>query len=195
MSLPSFLSSRFVERDIDGQLHRFYPVSVRAVFKLRDISKPISKAIQALLTGNDDTSRESVKMTDKERNYQERVVVSAINPELARLRHQQKQDAIETLINGLLSEESSFVLADLIMDSMREAGFPKNPTIQQKAEFVNGTSATAMVEMAKGLAEANKELFRPLALWLESMRVTLKSKLAGSPAEPSAEPTPASGEQ
>lgn len=189
MSIPTFLSDRSVTLPVEGQDHKFYPVSVKTVFKLRTVGKTLGKALQALFAGGkEDSSQKSSEIAETAPGgaYQKNLSIDAISPELAELRYKQKQKAIEDLMDAILSEDSSFLLVDLVVDSMRDAGFPKNMSTSQKAEWLQNCSATAMVEMVIGVIEANKSLFSPLGKWGETAVSALKNKIGGqTTSEPS----------
>lgn len=182
MSIPTFLSDRSVTMPVEGVEHRFYPVSVKTIFRLKTVSKTIAKSIQALLSGGkEDTTQKSSEIAETAPGgaYQKNISIDAISPELAELRYKQKQKALEELVDTVLSEDSSFLLVDMIADSMRDAGFPKNMSTSQKAEWVGNCSATALVEMIIGVIEANKSLFSPLGKWGETAVSALKNKISG----------------
>lgn len=189
MSIPTFLSDRSATMPVDGQDHKFYPVSVKTIFKLKTVGKTIAKAVQALLSGGkEDTSQKSSEIAETAPGgaYQKNLSIDAISPELAEVRYKQKQRALEDLVDAILSEDSSFLLVDMIVDSMRDAGFPKNMSTSQKAEWLQNCSGTAMVEMVIGVIEANKSLFAPLGKWGETAVSALKNKMGGpTTSEPS----------
>lgn len=189
MALPSFLSDQSVDHEVNGQTHKFYPVSTRTIFHLKRVGSQSARALQALFSGgNDDVSKEHDKTFEggKDGAFQERHRVSAIDPVLAEKRYQQKQKAVNDLIETLLSEDAGFVLARLIMDSMREAGFPRKPTNAELGEFVDNVSADSMVEMCQGLIAANRRLFAPLEKWVATIKETLQKNLQGRRAAESA---------
>ncbi len=179
MSTPSFLSKTFFEADVDGRRVKFYPIGMRTAFRIRGMTAQLFQALQTLFaTDRDDVTKARTKVVTKEGDYKEDENVTALSPELAALRSGQKQDAIQKIVDSLLSEDSSFVLAELLIDSMRDEDFPRPPKTQDLAAFVSNVSANCMVEMVMGLVGANKQLFSPLAKWVKEAGGVLKARLA-----------------
>lgn len=188
MSTP-FVTPEPVEHEVAGQNRKFWPMSVNTIFKLQGLATPISKALAAFLTNSqNDTGQEQSKVESAEGNRQERLTIQPITSELARVRFQQRQEAIELLTGGILNERTAKVLAEVVMNSMRE-DFPKGSSV---ADFLEQTTAPVFMEMLSGVAKANKKLFDPLKVKADEIKATIRAGLgnlqpATQPAAPSSE--------
>lgn len=194
MPIP-FASPQPVEHSVDGQILKFYPISTRMLFQLRSLAKPIARAIGTLLQSKqNDYGKETVEVKSPEDAYQIRTSVQAISADLAKTRHDQMAAALDSLIDGLVSESTAMSLALLIMDSLREE-YPQRPATPQMAQqFLADTPAPAMIELLMGVAAANRKLFDPLKARVADITATLKNQLDGLRTEPSEEtPTTSSG--
>lgn len=188
-----FTSPEPIEHEVSGQIVKFWPISVGLVFRLRGLAKPLARSVAALFTNADnDTSVEEISQ-----GTHRKISKSAISSELAKLRFEQRQVAVEQLTEGLLNDASAKVLAEVCIDSMREAFIKKETPVEK---FLAEIPAPAFMEMLSGVAKANKKLFDPLKKAVEGMASTiLQSARPGNPAEtqpeesPSIETTTASG--
>lgn len=193
--LNPFLSPIPVDYEVDGKTYQFYPISTKVLFQLRGLAKPLARALGVLLTSSqNDYGKETVEVKAPDDGYQIRTSIQPITSDLAKARHEQRQMALDQLVDGLMSEGSSTMLALMVMDSMRDT-FARTPTPAQLAAFVNETPATVLVEMLMGVAAANKKLFDPLKARVTEMTATLRSTIAKTqpeeqPSTPSPEVTP-----
>lgn len=193
----SFLTPQYVEHSVQGETYKFYPISVGLAFQLREIGKPLAKAIAAIFekTDNDTSTREMTGPNDEGNGFFRQVEASAISPELARERHTQRVSAIEALVDSLTCEKNLEIVGTIIMDSLREVFPPSNKDNPPVKEFMNSTPLPAIPDLIIGVAKANKGVLGPLTDRLGSLveavseKVGAKLELA-SPKE-SVEPTPA----
>lgn len=176
MSLP-FLAQEPTVHSVGGTEQKFWPLSLRMTFRLRGIAKPIAKAVAAFLStaSRDDTGSEhsTVRSTGGEQTH---ITVTAISPDLAKVRFEQRQSSIESFMEGVLSEPAMAVLADMIMDSMREA-YP-NRKSGDIDEFCKTVPAPIAMEMLAGVAKANAKLFDPLKDLAAQAKAAVQANLA-----------------
>lgn len=192
LNLP-FLSPRFEDHEVQGTLQKFYPISTRMLFQMRSAAKPIARAI-AVLFGD---TKNDVGSERVESEQHQRVTITAATAEVSKMRHDQRQAAIEMLIEGLMGEGSSHLLVALVADSMRES-FPKELSVADREEFLKTVPADTLMEILQGVAKANKKLFDPLKERVANVSSTLKTALhdrfGKEPSKQSEEtPTTASG--
>lgn len=161
--MRSFLSKTFVERKIGDNLVKFYSCTPSALLAMKELLEPLSKALVALMpAGNDVEWSEQVQKNDKEGTFFRQEKTTAVDPKLAELRVDQKKGAIKDLLQALTSNVSQIVLAKLLMNSMRDEGFSKEPTDHEALDFMNkGTDTDTLVDMLEGLFEANKKMISP----------------------------------
>lgn len=191
MNLAPFLTPTFVEHPVGDKVCKFYPVSTRVLFQLRGLAKPIAKGIAALLTSSqNDFGRESVEVQGKDGDRQLRTTLQPIAEGLAKVRFEQRASTLDQLVDQLMSDASSTMIASMIVDSMREDFPSRTPTVADLTKFVAEVPAEKTLEMLMGVAKANRKLFDPLKERVTEMSVALKgavqrlhSDLGGSPAE------------
>lgn len=183
-----FLSAQPIEREVDGQVLKFYPISTRMLFRIQSLAKPIARAIGTLLSPKqNDYGKETVETKSPEDAYQIRTTLQPISADLARERHGQTLSALDNLVDGLMSESTSVTCALLVMDSLRDT-FQRNEITPQGAQsFLADTPATTLMELLAGVAAANKKLFDPLKARVADITATLKGQLAAQQPAPSEE--------
>lgn len=168
MNLPSFLTKQPIEREIGGESVKFWPVSVRTAFTLRNTVASVSRALAVLFAENsNDVGSQTAKdySGGKDGSLKDNTTVLAIEPELARQRHEQRQQAISELVDAFTSQESGQVLVRLVVDSCREAWPQFTKKVPQKDELDQialQLDAVTMMELLKGFVAANGSLFDPL---------------------------------
>lgn len=149
----------YYEHKVNNQLQRFYPVSVGLLFKLRRTASNVIKAISDMFVSVASDSKR-IDSTTTGRDVERTIVVEPITLEMAKYRDQQKSEAWSKIIESITDEETMSLLAEIIMDSMREVfaeGAP-NP-----AEFLKETKLPTLVQMVVGVAKGNQDVFGPLA--------------------------------
>ena len=178
LSTPKlFLCPSYETVEVAGEQVNFYACSVGAAFQVQSIVRPIAAALAILFASRDkDVEVEQHKFHDfrgtegSAENASlgasgDHVITRAISPQLAEIRQRDTERAISDLIEAFTMEKNQRVLARLLMDSMRDL-YPtvrqKKPTDPELDQFIAGVDTTALAQMLKGLAKANKELFSPL---------------------------------
>lgn len=182
MSTSLFPAPQPSEHEINGQTFKFWPISVGAMFRLRGLAKPVAKAVAAFLTNSQNDTASEVVQSGEHR----KVSTQAIATDLAKLRYEQRQAAIEQLTEGIFSDPAAKTLAELCIDSMRET-FDKKVT--RPEAFLESVSAPDFVEMLAGVAKANAKLFDPLKKKAEEITSALRGNAPPStpPNEPPAD--------
>lgn len=164
MNKLSFLSGSAVDHEVNGQSLRFYPVSVRLAFQMRNFLAPLAKALGILLQDDKEDTRltgyenRSVRQADGTEMHT--TEMEPIRPEVLQQINARKDRAVDDLVAALTSEENARMFARLIMDALRD-DFPRKPNDAQVAEFLENMDASAFVEALTGFARANKKVFDP----------------------------------
>lgn len=191
---------------------KFYPVSVGAMFKLRDLLSPLGKAIATLTA---DTSKDggriirdigepfmfngkpyTIEGPDKTKNLvrDAETIFEAITPSLAQLRDEQKSAAIQGLINAIMEEKNAMTVSEIIMDSLRLRGTNKPPA----QEFLTEIPFPVFCDFLVGVAKANKGVFEPMgkmmAPALDRIKANAALKLDGLGRTQSEQPSQTDGE-
>lgn len=160
----SFLSGKCVDQEVNGQQMRFYPVSLRLAFRMRSFLAPIAKALTVLLPNEQDDTRltgyenRSVKQADG--TEMQTTEVGAIRPEILQQINSRRERAIEDLVMAVTSEENANLIAELIMDSLRD-DFPRKPSPSQIQEFREEMDIDSLLQALAGFGKANKKIFDP----------------------------------
>jgi len=177
-TIASMYEAPTVTAEVGGTEIRFWPISLSMLGRLRSIGRPLAQSIGIILGGgqndvrqemvqSDDTAVDSVEDTDDDGNTVMRKVLTgvrgthtsrhAISVELARFRADQKERAIDKLVEAISSEENQLLIAQLIFDSCREV-FPRKPTDIELKEFVNDSANLVMVgQFIAGILKANAQ--------------------------------------
>lgn len=196
-SLPqkfkSLLAPTFVEREIQGNIFRFYTVSVSAATRLAPAISRMIGHLSVLIGGNPEADQGRT-LKDYEAPSGEKVqetVVEPINPALAKLRLEQRKAAMEGAVEALLDPKTRMVLGELLMDSLRD-DFARNARRDTAlvGEFVDSMDVPTLLEFVKGLAEANIGVFGDLgkglrrALQARADELLAKANAVSEPAQP-----------
>ena len=184
MSTQPYLTPTYITVEINGLDQHFYACSLGCAFRLKNIAKPIVKAMATLLIDGGDTDQGMMKNESftKDESLETVTAYQPIGAELADLRHKHKQEALDSLLDALLDPANKLVLAEVIVDSLRET-YKKNSEglVDEKdvRSFARDVDLPTFVECLKGVGKANIGVFGPLA-----QRLSLATrKLMESPAK------------
>jgi len=180
----SFIAPQATPHRVQGQEFNFYPVSLATMFKLRGAAKSIAKALATIFNGNaSDNGSVHRQIANEHKSFDTETVVEAVAADVIKLRHEQRVEAFQNVVETLMDEANLVVLGELIIDSLRDV-FPKEARSEwpPAKEFITATEGPALVDMIVGVAKANKGLFGPLvgkagATWSKVAKV-MESKLA-----------------
>lgn len=159
MSLLTLLSPKFVDREINGQPLRFYPISLYAFGKLRSAIATLASAVTTLIAVDKREAGHVVEDTTfPDGTTGSRFTQNAINPELARIRSEQRAQAISAAIETILEPKNVNALCELIMVSLRDV-HPKRPNATEVDQFASTIDVPTLLQMIAGVAAANGSLF------------------------------------
>jgi len=178
-----------------GHTIRFYPISVQKVFQLKKLAGPIGKAIASFTASTDsDVSSETQRFPGEDGG--EVMKISSIDPELAKHRSAERQQAVTNLVDALLDKENAAIIGSIAIDSMREI-FPRgdksNPS---PGEFLDSAAGDIpnLVKILGGVMEANKGAFGPLGGRVEEAMASISARVSeragGTETVPDTETTP-----
>lgn len=160
MSKISLFSPHFVEHEVNGQSVRFYPISVLCLGRMRSVIAKLASAMSTVLAGDKREAGhivENFEAPDGSRG--EKFTQSPINPDLASMRAKQRADAVESAITTLLEPKNAASLCELLMVSMRDAGFPRSPSNTDIDKFHAEVDVHTLIQMIVGCAKANAKVF------------------------------------
>lgn len=159
----SCFSPNYVLHEVAGEELHFYPVSVGMAFKLRVIGRPLAKSLSVLFGNKDqDHGTRDVTVRNEYGTDDRQIIIDPISEGLARIRHEQRTESIEKLVESLTDDGNAAVVGEIIMDSLRDV-FPKGDAHRPPpTEFINQMPLPVLGGMIMGLVQANKEVFGPL---------------------------------
>jgi len=182
MSNQSWLKPKYVESEVNGEKLRFFPISMRLLFRLRDIGKSLAKAIASIFNRDEDHVGSTTRNVTEGEQVMQVTEIEAISPELAELREKKRVEAITDVVDTLTDPQSGDVVAEIIMDSLRE-NFDRNPSPQQIEEFRNALDAESLVQLMAGVGAANKKLFDPLLKKVPELGAVVEGRFGNKEAE------------
>jgi hypothetical protein len=167
-----FLASKnYITRTINEKELKFFPNSAICVLDLQSIIRPVAGALSILFQDRrHDRAQETNKFNDFRDKGEgdnllgtsgENVKIQAIDPALVKLRTEQTERAINELCDLVATPENRTIVGKLLVDSLREE-YEERPASKADADdLMVSVDTMTLVEMLRGLAEANKDLFAP----------------------------------
>lgn len=117
----TFLDPKHALHTVDGVELRFRPVTVKTAFKLRTVSKPIAKALSTLFGATSEVNQaQSVKQLDSDEGKVTEQEIAAIDPSLAKLRGEQREEALAGLLDVFMDAKNLGLLQALVTESLRD---------------------------------------------------------------------------
>lgn len=170
---PSYLTPKGFKHEVNGESLTFYPLSVGQNFRLKEIARPLGRAIAILLSDNagdrGSVSREwkgpSAKPVRDERGKPtsewegetESEYTRTPPPlEVAALRSKERDDAVQGLIDVVTEKKNVEQIAEIIKDSLREE---KELTVQDLCRV----DLVTLWQLLKGVMKANAQAMPPLS--------------------------------
>jgi hypothetical protein len=153
-------------RTIEGVDFTFYPVSLRCAAKMAPLLSRLAGHFSLLLGGESrtDQGRTIEDYTTADGDVVSKTVVDPINPDLARLRDEQRERSIAGAVEAILDDRHRLAVGELLMDSLRD-DFPRGAKQRSAADiqdFVDQMEVPVFIEFVKGLAAANARIFGDL---------------------------------
>ncbi|MBL4769473.1 MAG: hypothetical protein JKY94_17505 [Rhodobacteraceae bacterium] len=152
----------------DGQemtLH-FYPISVRRLLTLQDMMGSVAKALMTLTSGNNYEDRIRSSHQKEESTGYTSSVSEPVDPEIIAKRQGYKDEALDEMFRVLMAEENAKVVAQLLMDSLRDEDFSGMDAL----EFLDQIEGGALTQMLMAFGKANKKVLPgPLAKKLQKV--------------------------
>lgn len=141
--------------EFNGETIPLYPVSAGMVRELKTIAKPLFKVASAMFSPMQETGHVQKALQDKQSDiYTTEDVLQPINPDLAKVKIEQRNARVEEIVEILTSDETHVLVCRFIADCMRE------PKAWQQ---LKGADLPTFIEFARAAFEANKAVFAPLA--------------------------------
>lgn len=189
-----------VEHKVCGKTFRFYAASVPGMYLLKNFSRPVLQALSSIFGGiGRETGLNERTQSKSDGSIATSSEITAIAPELAKLKIDTRDRSIGLLMDTLLDEKNGKVIAEIIADSLQEewkrgddGSFSQN---DKKAIYAmwGKINVPAAVGFLTGVALANKATFDPLVERLRGPNPVPAS--SQSPTGPAAQASPPPLEQ
>lgn len=159
----------------------FYPATMDLILELRVMAKPLSALLASVFESRDNDTgsiQRHIPQADGGESAIE-MISRPIEPELAKARFDQRQQAIQGFIDSVSSKESQAVVGRLLMDSLRDV-FQDEEKKPSPEEFFGKLDAETLVGFFTGVAKANKGMFGPLGdRVVEALKATAQKTAEG----------------
>ena len=178
----NFIAPIGIEHEVQGKKLTFYPISVKMLFVLKEIAKPLATAIAALFPDvrKDVGAKYEYANDPNIKPGEERLIkmeTEGISSDLATLRENQQSKAISEIINVFTDQNNALVIGRLIVDSLQDEFERETMKSQDISEFVESLPITALKDMLIGLTKANSKVLGPLGERVSQL-LTLSEKQA-----------------
>lgn len=146
-----------VEREIGGQSFKFYQCSLRAGARMAGVISKIAGHVSVLLVGDKQDCGQTIEDFTDDGVTVNKTTIDPINPDLAKLRVEQRAGALSGAISELVSKNNRQAMAELLMDSLRDE-FPRKGRTSEDSDMFDDMDIPFYVEFIKGLFAANQKL-------------------------------------
>lgn len=148
-----------ITHKIRGQKFEFHPVSLCKVAtgRLAALMVPLTDAVATLLN----PKREDVeRLQEVSPDGAVFTRISCISREMAMYRDSERRKAIDSAWNMLLNDDTRHLVAQMLMDSLRD-DCPRNPSEDDVTAFIDhdDMDVPTIVEFLKGFMRANANIF------------------------------------
>jgi len=175
----TLFKSKTVFSEVSGQQVEFWSCSFPVLFQLKSAVGPISKGVMSLFRGNrNDVSRFQEDTKTKDGSPSRVIQEMAITPEMAKVRAEQNNKAIQEALDAIFADQNRLLLGKVLMDSMRGI-CKRKPEPKEIEDFLADLDFGIVVEMLMGVAKANAEVFGPLVrTWLKQAASLLRDRVS-----------------
>jgi hypothetical protein len=184
----SFLEDRgtAVVHEVRGKPFKFYSATVKGAYLLKNLGKPVLQALTALFGGVGQETGVNERTVNKPNGeFMTSSEITAITPELAKLRIDTRDKAIAGLLDTLLNDKNGPIMAEIIADSLQDE-FPRtkgNLPLKEVMAFWDALKLEDAVAFLVGVAKANKPVFDPLVAGLRARSLVRDSSPSASSSE------------
>lgn len=179
----TFLEPDGVTHAVGGEDIEFFPISLGTLFEIKQIAKPLAKAL-AILFNDKERDYGSINRnfhTPDGEKLDNELIIEPMSVDMAKLRQSQREDSIESLMESLLDTDAQKVIGKLIMESMKN----RWDQIEKPSplEFMKAIPAPTIVDFLTGVAKANKGVLGPLAETLTGLWTKVRTKIESAVSE------------
>ncbi|CAK9059077.1 Uncharacterized protein SCF082_LOCUS31365, partial [Durusdinium trenchii] len=168
----SIFKSHRHEAEIGGQNFVFHPISLPVLYQLQSAFKGLGQAFASFASAKQDVTHTEESTHDPATGQ---VVVTrhngAIDPELAKIRVEQRQAALQATIDAMFADENMLMVGRVIGDSLKAEDMKSDAEIRQ---FLDNVDLTVLIEFCQGVVMANAKVFGP---FLDRLKAQVKAKL------------------
>ncbi len=166
----SFSSVQHVVTTPEGERElSFSPMSAKLLMQLRGILRPVLNSFVLFTQASPENDRQKqVEETNIQEGVQRKQTIAPVSVESARLRASQKREAVETLVQEILSEAMLKTTCLVICDSLRK-DVERKDVDATAARMAENCSVEELASYLGGVAKANRKLVGPFLEKLKSM--------------------------
>jgi len=151
--------------EVNGKQEKFYELSLRALFLMKDLAKPLSQAAAVLLTPPERQSSIILEeFTNEAKELVNRTTKMPSPPETTAGLAQHRAEAVGTIVETLIGGQYDYQIGSLLLDSQTppdqrtRAGF-EHADVET---FMDGLTVPITIQMFIGAVKANLEVFGPV---------------------------------
>lgn len=189
---PNFITHKVGDQDLN-----FYAVSLGMAFKLKVVGKPMARSLAVLFGNKDNDHGTADRSIANEHGGEDReILIEPISEGMAKIRHEQRVEAIDKLVEALTSDTNISLIGEIIMDSLKEVFDPaKKGDWPPASEFINSMPLPIVGEMVMGVIESNKRVFGPLTEQVAAAARAAVKRVGAANTDPDTSPAPDSVEE
>lgn len=165
----TFLTPTFIEHEVQGQKLHFYPISVKFIFELKALGKPLAKALSTIFsnsenaTANDTGATTQVVENTREGFKETKTVMDPIGVDIAILRDSQKREAFEEAFEAFSNQDNGMLIGRMLMDSLRDHFSDEERKDRNEAlKFIQSLNFLSLRDVLMGFIKANAKVLGPL---------------------------------
>jgi hypothetical protein len=186
----TFRERHFVDHDVAGTKLRFFPNRVGLLHELAEVSKPVASAMAALFADRSADVGSTEKVMTQGDTIIRECSVQGASPEILKMRSQEREKAVNSLVDALSDPRNRLLVGRLLMDSLRdEFPYSADRPPAEVEEFLYGDRASyegldlpILSDLIGGWIKANARVFGKAG---ESVAALARERLGGAAASPS----------
>ena len=154
-----------ITHTVDGVEFRFAPISFWRLITIKPLLAPLARAASLFFSPKDqDTSVTQRKLGSMkvDGNFGEEMTRDAISVELAKYRSGERAEALEKLIETLLSESNAVAMGRALLYSLPDECDASKVTDDMARELMEDMTPPRFIGMLEGFWKANKDALSPL---------------------------------
>lgn len=180
MKLPSFIRPNTVEVDCEfptgTRTLLFAPISLDKLYVMKDLLSSAARIASVFMRGPGDDLKHTKREVSDEGLTSSENIWEPPTTDTVKFRAQEREQAIESLIESFLEPRRMTAICDVILSCLREEEEFKG---LDPAEFAKECPITVIPELLRGVIEANRRVSGPLGRKIEEALERLRKQAGG----------------